>query len=365
MHDDVAMSTAAKELGLEPGEMALAAQLGHVRTVRAEDSATTLRVGRGPVRRRVPRDELARLRAAEDFPNGLRERLRVVDAGGGAELLGVTGARFARLARGGCFSPVRFYLNRYRTVVWLYLAQELNSFAENRPELLSGILPRGLRMLLAEGVDLRAGHWRGRRVGQLCRQAEGPWEAAAARAAVLSEEILREAVPDEGERARLSALRPELVPFRGRPPAVREVAEELCKAAAEDEIFWQRLMLAADLESARASEARAPEDAAELAHSAGPAHGAGPSDSTDGKASWPAGRTQTCTWRPPARTGLGPPPDRGARTGVAGSHSHGRSRPVEQRARVLNALRAPRQRPPWWGSALGPERPRGFSRPAF
>lgn len=363
MHDDVAMSTAAKELGLEPGEMALAAQLGHVRTVRAAASATTLRADRGPVRRRVPRDELARLRAAEDFPDGLREQLRIVDAGGGAELLGVTGARFARLARGGCFSPVSFYVNRYRTVVWLYLAQELSSFAETRPELLSGILPRGLRMLLAEGVDLRAGHWRGRRVGQLCRQAEGPWQAAAARAAVLSEEILREAVPDAGERARLSALQPELAPFRGRSPAVREVAEELCKAAAEDEIFWQRLMLVADVEGARASEARAAEDAAGPAHSA--AHGAGPSDSAAEEVSWPGGRAQSCTWRPPVRTEHDPRPDRGARTGAAGSHSHGRAGQVEQRARVLNALRAPRQRPPWRGSAIGPERPRGFSRPAF
>ncbi|OEV30706.1 hypothetical protein AN219_09295, partial [Streptomyces nanshensis] len=235
MLDDVAMSTARRQLGLTSGAMELAVQLGEVRTVRAVrevraagavDAVRTAAAG-GWTPRRVPREELARLRAAEDFPHGLQERLRVVDAGGGARVLGVTAARFARLARGGCFSPVRFYVNRYGTVVWLYPETELHAFAENRPELLAGRLPRGLRMLLAEGVDLRAGHWRGRRVRALCREADGPWEAAAARAALLGEEALEEAVPDVGERARLSALRPELAPFRARSAVVREVVEAL------------------------------------------------------------------------------------------------------------------------------------------
>jgi hypothetical protein len=270
MTDDVAMSTAAKELGLTPGAMALAAQLGEVSTVpgqvrreRAESAmlagaSTSVGMsafagsdtGAGMTRsagtagraavagravRRVPRAELARLRAAEDFPEGLRERLRVVDGGGGAGLLGISASRFARLARAGCFSPVRFYVNRYRTVVWLYLAAELFAFAANRREMLSGGLPRGLRSLLAEGMDLRARHWRGRRVGQLCRQAGGPWEAAAARAAVLGEDALREAVPDADERARLLALRPELTPLTRRPAPVRDVALKLCTAADGDE----------------------------------------------------------------------------------------------------------------------------------
>ncbi|MGW5448421.1 DUF6397 family protein, partial [Streptomyces asiaticus] len=31
-----------------------------------------------------------------------------------SELLGITQGRLARLARGGFFAPVRFYVNRYR-----------------------------------------------------------------------------------------------------------------------------------------------------------------------------------------------------------------------------------------------------------
>ena len=189
------MSTAARELGLAPRALELAVRLGEVRTLRTEGTdgtetadAEVARSAGGPVRDadatarggdaaaaggrrrlRVPRSELARLRAEEDFPDGLRAWLHTVDAGGGARLLGISSARFARLARGGCFSPVSFYVNRYRTVVWLYLAPELREFAQRRPELLAGYLPRGLRILLAEGVDLRAWHWRGRRVGELCR----------------------------------------------------------------------------------------------------------------------------------------------------------------------------------------------------
>ncbi|HEV7627599.1 MAG TPA: DUF6397 family protein, partial [Streptomyces sp.] len=230
------MSTAAKELGLRPKMLELSVQVGEVRTVRGAAADT----------RRVPRAELARLRESAGFPESLQERLRLLDAAKGAELLGVSAVRFARLARGGCFSPVRFYVNRYRTVVWLYLATDLRSFAERRAELLTGSLPRGLRVLLEEGVDFRPRHWRGRRVGQLCRQADGPWELAAARAAVLDDAALEEAVPDPGERARLIALRPELTVVRSESAATREMAERLCVAAEEDEILWHRLMLEAD-----------------------------------------------------------------------------------------------------------------------
>ncbi|NLU73253.1 hypothetical protein HCC61_11275 [Streptomyces sp. HNM0575] len=340
MTDDVAMSTAAKELGLTPGAMDLAAQLGEVHTVRAVSAAApasgTLPAagsappgGRGA--RRVPRGELARLRSAEDFPDGLRTRLRVVNGRGGAQLLGITMSRFSRLARAGCFSPVRLYVNRYRTVVWLYLAAELLAFAAKRPALLSGRLPRGLRVPLAEGMDLRGRHWRGRRVGQLCRQADGPWEAAAARAAVLGEAVLEQAVPDAGERRRLSALRPELLPLAGKPAAVREVAGELCTAVPEDEIFWQRLMLAADLEYARASErgsasaataeAAAPDRQDDPTGEDLPAHGL-----LLGRphASWPE--------RPAGR--------RSYEGGVLGRD---RARALQQRTRVLAMLRAPRQ----------------------
>lgn len=243
MPDNVAMRTASRELGLRPKVLELAVQVGEIRSVRGVSAG----------QRRVPRTELTRLKESAGFPQSFEERLQVVDAADGAELLGIGAARFARLARGGCFSPVRFYVNRHRTVVWLYLARELRAFAERRPELLSGNIPRGLRVLLEEGVDFRPRHWRGRRVGQLCRQADGPWELAAARAAVLDAEALEEAVPDPGERARLTALKPELTAVSGESAATRDVAEEVCVAEAEDEILWHRLMLEADLEDARAS----------------------------------------------------------------------------------------------------------------
>ncbi|MCH6163917.1 DUF6397 family protein [Streptomyces marispadix] len=384
MTDDVAMSTAARELGLTPGAMALAAQLGEVSTVpgqvrrgragpatpagastvtgadtgadkaQSAGSAGSAPAG-GRAVRRVPRAELLRLRAQADFPEGLRERLRVVDGGHGARLLGISASRFARLARAGCFSPVRFYVNRYRTVVWLYLAAELLAFAANRPEMLSGRLPRGLRSLLAEGMDLRARHWRGRRVGQLCRQAEGPWEAAAARAAVLGEDALTQAVPDPGERARLRALKPELTPLTGRPAPVREVAEELCTAATEDEIFWQRLMLAADLEYARVSR-RASPDRAEAASEPceGPPLGGRrtgvrllgrplPGDPRTGSAHAP--------WLP--GTGPGRHMAGAAYAGATG-RGRDRARALQERTRVLTGLRASRHRPP---ADVGPPAP--------
>ncbi|MFC4495136.1 DUF6397 family protein [Streptomyces ovatisporus] len=238
------MSTAARELGLRPKVLELAVQIGEIRSD-----------GGAKDPRRVARAELNRLKESAGFPQSLEERLRVVDAGEGAELLGICTARFARLARGGCFSPVRFYVNRYRSVVWLYLARELEAFAGRRPELLTGAVPRGLRVLLGEGVDYRPRHWRGRRVGQLCRQAAGrPWEVAAARSAVLTPEVLEEAVPDRAERALLQALRPELMVVRGESSATREVAEGLCVAEAEDEILWHRLMLEAELQDARAAQ---------------------------------------------------------------------------------------------------------------
>lgn len=242
------MYTAASELGLRPPELHRAVQLGEVRTVHGEV--------RG--RRSVPCTELERVKGADDYPHGLRARLRVVGAAGGARLLGIATSRFHRLARGGCFRPVEFYVSRYRTVVWLYLTAELRAFAERRPELLRGTAPRGLRVLLKEGVDYRQWHWRGRRIGQLCRQAAGPWERAAARAAVLGEEVLASSVPDDGERARLRALRPTLLTTRQQSVVGEDAARELCVATAGDEILWHRLMLDADLEEARATEPGGP-----------------------------------------------------------------------------------------------------------
>jgi len=244
MQETVSMDAAAKELGLRPRELERAVQLGEVCAV-PEGVQGSLG---------VPGAELERVKRADGFPHALRQRLRVVGTVQGAELLGIAPARFLRLARGGCFRPVEFYINRYRAVAWLYLAAELRVFAERRPELLRGNAPRGLRVLLDEGVDHRPWHWRDRRVGQLCRQAAGPWERAAARAAVLDEDVLACSVPDEGERARLRALRPDVAGPRTRSASTEQIVRRLCLATSGDEILWHRLMLDADLEEARAAE---------------------------------------------------------------------------------------------------------------
>ena len=71
----------------------------------------------------------------------------------------VPAGRFTRLARLGLVVPVRFYLNRYRAVVWLYLAEELRQFADGRGERPAAErrrMPEGLRDQLDAGVDLRA-----------------------------------------------------------------------------------------------------------------------------------------------------------------------------------------------------------------
>jgi hypothetical protein len=353
MPDDVAMRTAARELGLRPKLLELAVQVGEVRTVRGAVAGT----------RRVTRAEMARLRASEGFPDGFSERLRVVDAAGGAELLGISTARFARLARGGCFSPARFYVNRYRTVVWLYLARELLAFAERRRELLTGTLPRGLRVLLEEGVDFRPRHWRGRRVGQLRRQAEEPWELAAARAAVLDADALKEAVPDSGERARLAALKPELTEVHGASAVTREVADELCTAEAEDEILWHRLLLEADLEDARASGSRSAAQRPSAAHSRStgraPSAARAPSavrDPLPAPAHSSPPISVSVPERPPGRVRGGAPPEAsGAGTGDGAAGAGDR-----RRAHVLSILRGPRRRPGWW-RRRGPD----LSRPAF
>lgn len=356
MPDNVAMRTAARELGLKPKLLELAAQVGEIRTVRGAAG--------GPLR--VPHEEVGRLKATEGFPDSFRERLRVVDAAGGAQLLGIGVARFARLARGGCFSPARFYVNRYRTVVWLYLARELRAFAQRRPELLTGSAPRGLRVLLEEGVDFRPRHWRGRRVGQLCRQADGPWEAAAARAAVLDAGTLEQAVPDPRERARLVALAPELTALRGASAATREVAEALCVATEEDEVLWHRLMLEADLEDARARDSR-PEPSEPSPERAAAAPDSAASASTSAAASTQeSGCRVDLARRPPApRPGRPPVPSGGAAPGrrvrpaergsCTGADQDGRRR----RADMLSRLRGPRLRPAWW------RRERDLSRPAF
>jgi hypothetical protein len=254
----LAPTRAAQELELRRDEFQLAVQLGLVRTVpgvapgapRGPGAAGVL--GAPGVRRRVEQAEVDRLRAAPDFPCGLRERVRTVGTTEAAALLCVTPDRFTKLARTGHFSPVRFYLNRYRTVVWLYLAGELGEFALTRQELLTGRLPQELRERIDGGEDRRPRNWRARRLGLLLRATEDPWVRAAAIASLLDPVQLGEVVVDPYERTHLDRLRPE--PPSGRPEsaASREIADRLMLADDPDEILWHRTSLALALDEARA-----------------------------------------------------------------------------------------------------------------
>ncbi|MBC9728169.1 DUF6397 family protein [Streptomyces sp. TRM68367] len=235
-------SRAARELGLKRGEFDLAVHLGRIRTLPDEGGG-----------RRVARAEIDRLRARDGFPEALRESVSAVGTTRGAALMEVSTERFTRLARLGLVVPVRFYLNRYRTVVWLYLAYELRQFAareENAP-LLTGRSPKRLRDQLAGGLDLRPRNWRGRHLGFLLRQAEGPWQRAGALAAFLAPVQIAELVPDPYERSHLNRFRTG-PPTRGAPgsPAAR-TAEKIMTADHPDEIGWLRADLAQALEEAR------------------------------------------------------------------------------------------------------------------
>lgn len=166
----------------------------------------------------------------------------------------VPAGRFTRLARLGLFSPVRFYLNRYRAVVWMYLAEELEEFTaveENTPLLTARRMPEGLRDMLDAGVDLRARNWRGRHRGFLLRLAEDPWESAGALAAFLDPVQIAELVPDPYERSHLGRFRP--VPpaqgAQGSPAA--HLIEKIMTADHPDEIEWLRTDLTRALEDAR------------------------------------------------------------------------------------------------------------------
>ncbi|QLE76380.1 hypothetical protein FGW37_28275 [Streptomyces rectiverticillatus] len=238
----MACGRAARELGLRPREFELAVQLGHVRTVSA--------LGGRP---RVTREEIARHRSGEGFPESLRNRLWAVGTAEAAQLMGVSPARFARLAKAGCFAPVRFYVNRYRAVVWHYLAADLVEFADANPELLTGRMPPGLRLELEGRDDQRARSWRARRLDQLTGRTADPWEQAAAVAAVLAPDQLADAVPDPYERAYASALRPDLAGIRSDSAAAREVIERVTLAVDADEIGRHRDRLALALAAARAA----------------------------------------------------------------------------------------------------------------
>ncbi|MFS4092637.1 DUF6397 family protein [Streptomyces sp. AF1A] len=237
-------SRAARELGLQRSEFDLAVHLGRVRTVPDEGG------GGG---RRVERGEIDRLRALDGFPAALREQVRTVGTAEGAALMEIPAGRFTRLARLGLLVPVHFYLNRYRAVVWLYLAEELRHFttcAENA-HLLKGRTPETLRSQLAAGVDLRARNWRGRHLGFLLRQAEDPWARAGALAAFLEPVEVADVVKDPYERAWVNRLRPAL-PGRSLPgSASARLGEQIATAQDTDEIEWLRSELARAVGEAR------------------------------------------------------------------------------------------------------------------
>ncbi|MGW6581301.1 DUF6397 family protein [Streptomyces globisporus] len=237
----VAAGRASQELGIRRAEFELAVHLGLIAVVGAP----------GGGRPRVHEDEIARLREQPGFPDALVERVRTVGTAQGAALLDIAPARFTRLARAGCVSPVTFYLNRYRAVVWLYLADELAAFAAREPELLAGRTPPGMRTMLESGADWRARNWRSQRIDRLLDRTTDPWARTAVQATALDPVQLAEVVDDPYERAFLVRVRPE--PVFGRPGsmAAREAMAELMLADDPDEILWRRGNLRLELDSAR------------------------------------------------------------------------------------------------------------------
>ncbi|MFI6950390.1 DUF6397 family protein [Streptomyces sp. NPDC050422] len=263
----VTASRAAAELELRRGEFALAVHLGIVR-VEARETGGRVRVGQ---------EEIDRLRSEDGFPEALRERVRTVGTAEGAGLLGISPVRFTRLARAGCVTPVAFYLNRYRAVVWLYLAQELGGLAARSSGLLVGNSPPWLRSRLDAGMDCRARNWRSRRIERLLTLAEDPWARAAVVAEALDPVQLAEVVDDPYERAYFGRVRPVPVFGRGGSAAGREAMAKLMLADEPDEILWRRVTLGMELDSARElrpaprpGEERWPGDTDEPRASAGP-----------------------------------------------------------------------------------------------
>ncbi|MFF0183374.1 DUF6397 family protein [Streptomyces sp. NPDC005244] len=237
------LTRAARELELRRGEFDLAVHLGCVRTVPDE----------GGGGRRVARAEIDRLRSEAGFPETLHERVKAVGTTEGAALMGMTTTRFTRLARLGLVVPVKFYVNRYMAIVWLYLAEELRQFAadEKHAPLMKGRTPEGLRGQLEEGVDLRPRNWRGRHLGFQLRQSGDPWARAAVVASLLDPVQVAEVVRDPYERAYLNRLRPARVPGATPDSPSTLIAERIMTAADPDEIGWLRADLLQTLAEAR------------------------------------------------------------------------------------------------------------------
>ncbi|WP_405591899.1 DUF6397 family protein [Streptomyces sp. NBC_01190] len=234
------LTRAREELGLDHDDFDVALQTGEVPSVVC-----------GPGQWKVPAEAVARLRSAEGHPEPLLARLRLVSSDEAAKLLGVGRERFVRLARAGYAHPLRWYVNQYQAVVWMYLAWEVAELGDTHPELLHGPLPQDLREAVAAGEDQRPRRWRARRTAQLVRDAHDAWEEAAVWAALLGPEIVADAVPDAFDRTHLRKLRGELPPGRvGRASATR--IREVTVADHPEEITLGLLALADALGRARA-----------------------------------------------------------------------------------------------------------------
>lgn len=270
----VAASRAAADLVLKRGEFELAVHLGIVR----------VEAPRSGGRPRVRQEEIDRLRSEHGFPGSLRERVRTVGTAEGARLLGISPVRFTRLARAGCVTPVAFYLNRYRAVVWLYLAQELGGLAARSPELLVGRSPAWMRDRLDSGRDCRPRNWRSRRIERLLSLSEDPWARAAVVAQALDPAQLAEVVDDPYERAYFARVRPEPVFGQRGSSATRDTMGRLMLADEPDEILWRRVNLIMELDGAR-EDRQAPrpgdERRADLEVFGRPPMAAGPFDPSD------------------------------------------------------------------------------------
>ena len=204
---------------------------------------------------------------ARRWSDGLPVEGRLVGTVTGSELLGVSRGRFLLLARAGCLCPARWYVNRYRALVWLYPAEEVVAFAGARPEWLTGRLPEAVRAGLDRGLDLRPGTWRARRTDLLVARAADARQEVAVWFSLLGAERSADLLPDPGERLRMAGERVSLL--TGAPAAA--AGEEGCPVplVAQDvaETAHARARLSEALERARP----APSASADPPRAPGPA----------------------------------------------------------------------------------------------
>ncbi len=327
----LSLSRAREALGLDYDAFDVAVQTGEVRTVAC-----------GPRLWLVPPQEVARLRAEEGHPQPLLERVRMVSSGEAAQRLGIGRERFVRLARSGHIRPVRWYVNRYRALVWMYLAHEVPGLAERSPALLHGPLPEGLREAVAQGEDERARSWRARRVAQLVRDAYDPWDEAAVWAALLGPEVVDDALPDPYERAYLRKLRTALPPGR-IGPATPELIRAITTADHPDEIALALVSLADALTRARAL--RAAPQSSPLPVLAGPGPVAAAWPAPEDEFAWPLTGT--------ASAGQAAPSGAGTERWTGGAAPLGRTAPTGAGARLDTVGGAPTDGPAYPAVRLG------------